>query len=155
MFTLIHGDHLSKRHFEQHPAWANYEEPNNIEQIVSWGVERAAVVAELERVKYSDEFIFPVLRTHPLLDFRLLYLKAEFTAADGSQFAGYVIGAPILRRNFPWPRHVPLQRQSRRHGPGGDCAVAASPAASTHTVLSAALLHDVSASRRREDRGRV
>jgi hypothetical protein len=92
MFTLIHGHDLSQRHFEQHPAWADYSEPADIEEIIGWGIERAAVVAELERVHYSDEFVFPVLRTDPLPSFRFLYLRAEFAAADGSRFAGYVIG---------------------------------------------------------------
>ena len=92
MFTLIQRHDLSQHHFEQHPAWADYSEPNDIKEIVDWGVERDSVVAELERVHYSDEFVFPVLRTDPLPSFRFLYLRAEFTAADGSWFAGYVIG---------------------------------------------------------------
>lgn len=92
MFTLIRVHDLSQQHFEQYPAWADYSEPDDIEEIVRWGVERGAVVAELERVHYSDEFVFPILRTDPLPSFRFLYLRAEFTAADGSRFAGYVIG---------------------------------------------------------------
>ena len=92
MFTLIHGHDLSRDHFEQHPAWADYSEPDDIEEIVSWGLERAKIVEQLERVRYSDEFVFPVLRTDPLPSFRFLYLRAEFTAADGSRFVGYVIG---------------------------------------------------------------
>ena len=92
MFTLIHGHDLSRQHFEQHPAWADYSEPEDIEEIVSWGVERAAVVEQLERVRYSDEFVFPVLRTEPLPSFRFLFLRANFVSADGTRFTGYVIG---------------------------------------------------------------
>src|SRR5215471_16459158 len=92
MFTLVPRHNLSPSHFAQHPAWADYSEPDDIEQIAGWGVERAAIVAELERVHYSDKFVFPVLRTDPLPSFRFLYLRAEFTAADGSRFAGYVVG---------------------------------------------------------------
>jgi hypothetical protein len=93
MFALLPIRELSPKHFAEHPVWADYEEPGNIDQIVGWGVPRADVVRELERVSYSDAFMFPVLRTRPLPSFRFLYLSAALTAADGTQFSGYVLGA--------------------------------------------------------------
>jgi hypothetical protein len=92
MFSLIPSSSLSPRHFEEYPAWADYSEPEDIEEIVRWGIEREAIVQELEQTGYSDEYVFPVLCTDPLPSFRFLYLKADFTAADGMQFTGYVIG---------------------------------------------------------------
>jgi hypothetical protein len=92
MFTLINVNDLSRQHFEQYPAWADYSEPDDIDSIVSWGVDREEVIEQLERVGYSDEFVFPVLRTEPLPSFRFLFLRADFVSADGTRFTGYVIG---------------------------------------------------------------
>lgn len=91
-FTLIHNHTLTSHHFEEHPAWADYSEPDDIETIVSWGIEKAEIVKQLEMVNYSDEYVFPVLHTDPLPNFRFLYLRAEFTSAEGTRFTGYVLG---------------------------------------------------------------
>jgi hypothetical protein len=92
MFTLISWLELSPRHFKQYPVWAEYSEPDDINEIVSWGLERRAVVHQLEQTGFSDQHVFPVLKTDPLPCFRFLFLKAEFRAADGARLTGYVIG---------------------------------------------------------------
>lgn len=92
MFTLVHTHDLSQTHFDQYPAWANYSEPDDIEEIANWGIERAAILQQLERIHYSDEFLFPVLHHEPLPKFRFLYLKAMIIAADGSRLVGYIVG---------------------------------------------------------------
>lgn len=91
-FTLLPRDFLSPRHFERWPAWAACTASEDIDEIVAWGLDRQTVTDQIAEVGYSDEFVFPVLRTAPLPSFQYLYLSARITAADGTEFAGYVLG---------------------------------------------------------------
>lgn len=91
-FTLHDWLALTQQHFEQCPAWAKYCCPDDIDEIVSWGLDRQAVNERFAEVGYSDGVAFPVLRTVPLPDFQFLFLVARITAADGTEFAGYILG---------------------------------------------------------------
>ena len=93
MFKLVHRHDLSRKHYEEHPAWADYSEPDDIEEIVSWGIPRDEISNCLQQCTRTDaEYFFQVLRTDPLPSFRFLHLRASIIAADGTGFSGYVVG---------------------------------------------------------------
>lgn len=91
-FTLHDWLALTQQHFERSPAWAKYCCPDDIDEIVSWGLDRREVNDRFAAVGYSDGVAFPVFRTDPLPDFQFLYLAARITAADGTEFDGYILG---------------------------------------------------------------
>jgi len=91
MPTIVLGAYLSARDFEQHSVWANYESPDDFEEICKWGQRGESIVQEIKGCGYSDEYFFPVLQTEPLPSFRCLKLRAKLTSADGIGFSGYVI----------------------------------------------------------------
>ena len=89
-FELRHESEMSAALMAQHPLWAQYHEPDDIEVIASWGISRATVESALESVGWSDSYIFPVLQSTDVSRFYFFYAAATFRAADGTHFAGFV-----------------------------------------------------------------
>jgi hypothetical protein len=95
-FTIIPDSELLPKRFEEHPVWASYYEPEDMDCIVSWGIERELVERLLKEVMIAhpgDDYFFPVLGGKRLMSFMFLHIKADFVTADGTQLNGWVGGA--------------------------------------------------------------
>ena len=88
-FHLRRKSEVSKELLDEYPVWAEYYEPGDVDSICAWGIARDVVVAMLEAVDWSDEFMFPVLRLSDAARFQFFYASAQFRTADGRVFAGY------------------------------------------------------------------
>src|SRR5690606_32813807 len=83
---------LSKCHFDLHPIWSEYYDFDELEKIVSWGVDRQWLQRGLERVDDgSDHCAYPILRPYPLPGRMRLYMKARFVTAGGTKLDGWVM----------------------------------------------------------------
>jgi hypothetical protein len=82
---------LSGSDFDQKPLWAGYYEPDDIGEIVRWGVPEADVRAALDRVGWEDDHYFPLPAEALQSDWmrgKLYAVTATFP--DGTQQTGYV-----------------------------------------------------------------
>lgn len=91
MMSLI-VKNVSQQDFQRHPVWAEIEEPGDFEFIEAWGEMGAQIVREIQASGYSECY-FPVLQLDDNWDgFRIVNIRATITAADGTEFPGYVTG---------------------------------------------------------------
>jgi hypothetical protein len=97
MFTLVPESQFGKHLFDRHPVWARFDEPDDVEVIVSWGINRAALLKQLEELHDgSDHAMYPVLQTDPLLEYPDVYVRAECLSPDGYEFTGCLQGVEAL-----------------------------------------------------------
>ena len=94
-FGFISQSEISDALFEKHPAWASYYEPDDIDAIANWGIDRGEIVKMLESIEYSDDYIFPMLSVENEYPFKFEYYKAIFTTPSGIAINGYTIGTRI------------------------------------------------------------
>lgn len=90
-FSLKPGGALTAGDFERSLLWAGYYEPDDVEEIVRWGIPEHVVRAALDAVGWEDDNYFPL----PLEAARSDWMRgklyaAQITCADGSTFTGYV-----------------------------------------------------------------
>src|SRR5262249_44171520 len=92
MFRLIRCSALSQHDFEEHPVWSEFYDSDEIEEIVSWGVNREWLLRELDRVDDGGEHAaYPVLVRDPLPQRMRIYIRAVFKTPDEMLLRGYVM----------------------------------------------------------------
>jgi hypothetical protein len=91
-FKFVNLSELSASLFEEHPIWASYYEPDDIDAITNWGINRNEVVEKLEKIGYSDDYIFPMLSIDNEYPFKFEYYKASFELPSGEMLSGYMVG---------------------------------------------------------------
>lgn len=99
-FELIHEDVLNPKKFEEYPIWASYYEPEDVDSIVSWGIDRDSIVSKLESIGWSDNYLFPVLNPEDAEGFMFVFYKATFETPSGNKFKGYVINSGYAIRVY-------------------------------------------------------
>src|SRR5262245_54695552 len=93
MFDLVPESRFGEEHIIAHPVWARYDEPDQIDEIVGWGIDRNLVLQKLaETHDGNDHAMFPVLQTDPLPDSLDIYIRAEFITSDQRRLTGYLSG---------------------------------------------------------------
>jgi hypothetical protein len=61
-FCLIPTSELDERHFHQWPVWSEYYEPDEIEEITSWGIQPEQFHEQLRALRLGNEHAaYPVL----------------------------------------------------------------------------------------------
>ncbi|MBB4839832.1 hypothetical protein HNP52_002924 [Sphingomonas kyeonggiensis] len=90
-FHLKPEDALSSRDFNERPLWAGYYEPDDVDDIVRWGVPEAEVRAALDEVGWADDHYFPL----PVEAARSYWMRGKLyavtaTLPDGTEHTGYV-----------------------------------------------------------------
>jgi hypothetical protein len=90
-FHLKPAESLSSCDFDEMPLWAGYYEPDDVDEIVRWGVPEAHVRAELDRIGWEDDHYFPL----PLEAVQSDWMRGKLYAVtatfpDGVQCTGYV-----------------------------------------------------------------
>ena len=86
-------DTVGREDLQGHPVWAPFRGSADREMILGWGVAPEQIEREIERFAYcGTEPMFPVLAFDPLPEIVGVVLAAVFTAADGRELEGYVIG---------------------------------------------------------------
>jgi hypothetical protein len=88
-FQLRPKSEVTRELLDEYPVWAEYYEPSDVDSICEWGVPRDLVVGMLEKVGWSDEFIFPVLRFTDSARFQFFYALASFRTPSGCELVGY------------------------------------------------------------------
>lgn len=90
-FSLKPVGALTVGDFERSLLWAGYYEPDDVAEIVRWGISEHVVRAALDAVNWEDDHYFPIpLEAAQSYWMRGKLYAARITSADGSIFAGYV-----------------------------------------------------------------
>jgi hypothetical protein len=83
---------LGRQEFAEWPVWSEYYEPDELEDLVAWGVEIRSFYDQLRAYDLSDERVaYPVLKLDPLPDRMRIYVRANFQARSGHALDGYVV----------------------------------------------------------------
>ncbi|MBZ9648998.1 hypothetical protein K9B33_15740 [Sphingobium sp. 3R8] len=82
---------LSSRDFDEMPLWAGYYEPDDVSEIVRWGVPEAEVHAALDQIDWADDHYFPL----PLAAVKSNWARGKLYAVtatfpDETERTGYV-----------------------------------------------------------------
>jgi hypothetical protein len=82
---------LTLEDFALSPLWAGYYEPDDVTEIVRWGVSEGRVRAALDAVRWQDDHYFPL----PLEAANTKWMRGKLfavvaTTASGTTLSGYV-----------------------------------------------------------------
>src|SRR5690348_2876654 len=93
MFELVPESKFGEQQIAAHPVWARFADPDEIAEIVGWGIDRDTLLQKLaEKHDGSDHAMYPVLRTDPLPESLDIYIRANFVTPEGRQLTGYLSG---------------------------------------------------------------
>lgn len=82
---------ISRAALEKHPVWTHYDEDEDRETILAWGVSGADLDREIARYEFCGPHpLYPVLKLDPLPAKPHLLLAVTFEGADGTRLPGYV-----------------------------------------------------------------
>jgi hypothetical protein len=84
---------LGEKDFIEHPVWATYYEPDDIETLESLGFDAGQVQAALEPLNLSDDYSFPLPVEAAGSPFHYLFLSVRAQTKGGNQLVGYITGA--------------------------------------------------------------
>lgn len=94
-FRVIPSHELGPAEFEEHPVWSVHSDAREIEEIVSWGVDREELRQQLQPTLIcSEEFVYPVLQLDELPARQSLLLRASFLTPSGRRLGGYLVNHP-------------------------------------------------------------
>lgn len=101
MFTVVRESQFGKWIFDLYPVWARYSDWDEIDMIVTWGIDRDEVVRLLqENSDGNDHGLYPVLRTDPLPEHDNLLIRADFVTPEGLNLVGCLSGPEALAINL-------------------------------------------------------
>lgn len=83
---------LTERDFVEHPVWACYYEPDEVETLVDLGFDRLSVLQALKATGYSDEYAFPLPSEAADAPLNYLYCSVTATTRGGNKLVGYITG---------------------------------------------------------------
>lgn len=92
-FILKPDDMLDERDFIEHPAWATYYEPDDVESLIELGFDAGEVRDAIAATGYSDQYSFALPAKASDVPFQYLYLSVRATTAGGRELVGFVTGA--------------------------------------------------------------
>jgi len=92
-FILKSGDSLNENDFIEHPAWATYYEPDDIETLIELGFDATEVRTAIAAKGYSDSYSFALPAKASDAPFHYLYLSIRATTVGGRKLVGYVTSA--------------------------------------------------------------
>ena len=93
VFSLKPVGSLTAADFERAPLWAGYYEPDDLTEMVRWGIPEDVARNALDEIGWEDDHYFPL----PLEAANSDWMRGKLfgvtaTGADGSEFSGYVGG---------------------------------------------------------------
>jgi len=96
-FKIIKESELAPKMFEFHPVWAEYYEPDDLEDIISWGYDRESVKSDLfSKHDGSDHAYYTVpIERFPPNNIRFFTLANLFTKS-GIKLKGTVMNSGQL-----------------------------------------------------------
>ncbi len=92
-FILKFDDSLNENDFIEHPAWATYYEPDDIETLIELGFDADEVRGAIAATGYSDSYSFALPAKASDAPFHYLYLSIRATTVGGRKLVGYVANA--------------------------------------------------------------
>ncbi len=92
MFKIISTDEFTLKIFDEYPVWSEHYDYYEIEEIVSWGIDRKWLLDEIDKKHTgNDHCYYPLLKTNPFPARMRIYIKAHITTKSGKAFSGYII----------------------------------------------------------------
>ncbi|MEZ6123805.1 MAG: hypothetical protein R3C49_11590 [Planctomycetaceae bacterium] len=92
MFRYITRN-LTPEHFQRFAIWADYDTPEDLETVSTWGADGADIANELKEAGLSDAWSFPLLQLDDgWQGHRGISIGVTIVAADGTSFCGYICG---------------------------------------------------------------
>lgn len=92
-FILKPDDLLDEQDFIEHPAWATYYEPDDIESLIELGFDADEVRGAIAATGYSDQYSFALPAKGIDAQFHYIYLSVRATTAGGRELVGFVTSA--------------------------------------------------------------
>lgn len=75
-----------------YPVWSEHYDFDEIEEIVSWGIDRDWLLKELQSKHSGNEHcLYPLLQTNPFPPRMRIFIKARFKTTGGQDLEGYVM----------------------------------------------------------------
>ena len=118
MFVLIPQSELSIEHFEAYPIWSEHYDYDEIDEIVSWGIDREWLLREIRaKCAGNEHCVYPLLQTNPLPARMRIFIKARLRTPDGVDLSGYVVNEDAYAVGIFWENveyvfnHHPLLRE--------------------------------------------
>ncbi len=91
-FRIITARELTPAMFELHPIWAEYYEPEEIDDIVSWGYDKEKTTQEMFSKFYNQEhpyYTVPIEQFPPIVN--QFFTKADLVTKNGTNLRGAVM----------------------------------------------------------------
>ena len=88
-FKLVKSEEITQQLLDEHSAWAQYYDPDDVESLVELEYDRSNVVKQLENVGWSDNYWFPIPHGTKIGIFQFEIRKAEFSTRNGKSLVGY------------------------------------------------------------------
>jgi hypothetical protein len=89
-FRLVKDEEITLDLLEEHPAWGQYYEPNDVATLVECNFSQDEVSTMLERVGWSDEYWFPIPLGTEMGKFQFEVRKAEIISQKKYSLSGYL-----------------------------------------------------------------
>ena len=80
---------LSENDLLTNPVWVTYYEPEEFELLEELGFDVDAFKKALNKISYSDEYIFPLPAKAATMPFKYISLSAKIKTPSGKQLIGY------------------------------------------------------------------
>jgi hypothetical protein len=83
---------ITRGALERHPVWTHYEQEQDRDVILGWGVREKTLDDEVARYEFcGPQPLFPVLQLDPLPPRPHLIVSVTFESACGTSLAGYLL----------------------------------------------------------------
>ena len=103
MFVLIPHSELSKEHFEAYPVWSEHYDYDEIDEIVSWGIDREWLLREIEaKCTGNEHCVYTLLQTNPLPERMRIFIRARFRTPNGVNLNGFVVNEDAYALGIFW-----------------------------------------------------
>ncbi|MCE2573361.1 hypothetical protein [Motilimonas eburnea] len=87
---LINDENLTPELFERHPVWAEYHEPADAKRMVDDGFSKEEVESELNRIRYSDAYLIPVVSYKGKSPYEFTHYRAKASIGNKKGFDAYL-----------------------------------------------------------------
>ena len=96
MFETKKQEDLKAEDFLAHSTWASYYEPDEFELFRDLGLDLREAKSALERISFSDEYVFWLPDAANSMPFKYLYQAVHITTQGNQELLGYLTGSCLV-----------------------------------------------------------
>ena len=122
-FKVLPQCRLSESHFDDFPVWSEFYDPEELEDIARWGLDRNQILELIEKNSTGNEHcVYTLLEANPFPERMRIFIRAKLRTKVGVILKGYVMneGAFCLGvfhngKEFIFSRHPMLEKENNNH----------------------------------------